>query len=83
VREHDPRLALDGGRDGLDAYRVILPDLPRLLAPAGVAVLELGQGQEAAVGALARTARLSARGPARRDLLGIPRALVIGMGDPK
>jgi release factor glutamine methyltransferase len=83
VREHDPRLALDGGRDGLDAYRVILPDLPRLLAPAGIAVLELGQGQEAAVGALARTARLSARGPARRDLLGIPRALVIGMGDPK
>jgi len=83
VREHDPRLALDGGRDGLDAYRVILPDLPRLLTPGGIAVLELGQGQEAAVGALARTARLAARGPARCDLLGIPRALVIGIGDPK
>jgi release factor glutamine methyltransferase len=83
VREHDPRLALDGGRDGLDAYRVILPDLPRLMTPGGVAVLELGQGQEVAVSMLARSARLAVRGPARRDLLGIPRALVIGREDPK
>jgi release factor glutamine methyltransferase len=83
VRDHDPRLALDGGSDGLDAYRAILPDLTRLLAPGGIAVLELGQGQEASVGALARAAGLFAHGPARRDLLGISRALVIGAQDPK
>ncbi|KMO27620.1 SAM-dependent methyltransferase, partial [Methylobacterium tarhaniae] len=35
VRDHDPRLALDGGADGLDAYRTILAQVPRLLAPGG------------------------------------------------
>lgn len=78
VRDFDPRLALDGGGDGLDAYRRILPDLPRLLAPKGSAVLELGRGQEPAVAALAEAAGLVVGGPARRDLAGIPRALVIG-----
>jgi release factor glutamine methyltransferase len=77
VRAHDPRLALDGGADGLDAYRTIISDLPRLLHAQGVAVLELGRGQEYAVANLAHDAGLSAAGPARPDLAGIPRALTL------
>jgi len=76
VRRHDPMLALDGGADGLDAYRAIALALPRLLVPGGVAVLELGIGQEADVSALLGAAGLSCDSPARRDLGGIPRALV-------
>jgi release factor glutamine methyltransferase len=53
VREHDPRLALDGGADGLDAYRTILGDSRRLLSPTGHLVLEIGYDQEAALRGLA------------------------------
>lgn len=78
VRDHDPRLALEAGTDGLDAYRLIIGDLPVHLGKYGKAVLELGQGQEAAVAALVQaTGNLEAVGPARKDLAGIPRALVI------
>jgi release factor glutamine methyltransferase len=78
VRDHDPRLALDGGMDGLDAYRAIVNQIEDRLAANGIAVLELGVGQEAAVSALVRASRtLMVDGPARRDLAGIARALVI------
>ncbi|OYW43288.1 MAG: protein-(glutamine-N5) methyltransferase, release factor-specific [Azorhizobium sp. 12-66-6] len=77
VRLFDPAPALDGGADGLNAYRAILAALPRLLAPQGIAVLELGIGQEADVAALARAQGLLAEAPARPDLGGIPRALVL------
>jgi release factor glutamine methyltransferase len=77
VRDHDPRLALDGGADGLDAYRAIVSDLARLLHAHGVAVLELGRGQESAVANLTRNAGLFVAGPARLDLAGIPRALTL------
>jgi release factor glutamine methyltransferase len=83
VREHDPLLALDGGMDGLAAYREIVANLPRLLAPGGVAVLELGDGQEPAVAALARSTHLVVNEPALCDLSGKPRALVIRVGDRK
>jgi release factor glutamine methyltransferase len=53
VAVHEPRAALDGGPDGMEAYARILADLPRLLAPEGVAVLELGQGQAAEVAKIA------------------------------
>lgn len=53
VRLHDPLRALDGGDDGLDAYRTILAALPHLLLPGGAAVLEIGAGQEADISALA------------------------------
>jgi release factor glutamine methyltransferase len=76
VRAHDPSLALDGGADGLGAYRVLIPDLARLLRANGVAILELGFGQESAVANLACDAGLIA-GPARLDLAGIPRALTL------
>lgn len=77
VARHEPRLALDGGADGLDAYRRILRSLPGLLAPGGRAVLEIGAGQGEAVEAIARRQGLAplARG---RDLGGIERAVVLG-----
>ena len=49
VREHDPRLALDGGPDGLDAYRVLAPEAMRVLKPLGVFVVEIGWDQADAV----------------------------------
>jgi release factor glutamine methyltransferase len=49
VRDFDPLPALDGGTDGLGAYRAIIPDAPRLLAPDGIFACEIGAGQDAAV----------------------------------
>ncbi len=77
VREHDPALALDGGADGLDAYRAIAADAKRLLAPFGTLVLELGAGQAEAVGNLLREADLEVLEPVP-DLAGIPRAIAAG-----
>jgi release factor glutamine methyltransferase len=74
VRSHDPRLALDGGPDGLDAYRVIIPALAGLIAPGGGAVLEIGAGQEGDVSDLALEAGFS-RISTRRDLGGHVRAI--------
>jgi release factor glutamine methyltransferase len=76
VARHEPRSALDGGADGLDAYRRLAADLPGLLAPAGAAVLELGAGQRAAVEALARARGLVPAG-CRADLGGVERALLL------
>ncbi|WP_447728985.1 peptide chain release factor N(5)-glutamine methyltransferase [Sphingomonas koreensis] len=74
VREHEPSGALFAGADGLDDYRRIVPDLPRLLAPGGIAVLEIGWTQGAAVSALVRAAGLT---PAiRQDLGGRDRAVI-------
>lgn len=75
VRLHDPEAALVAGEDGLSAYRAIANALPRLLVPGGVAVLELGAGQEPEVAGLVVARGLRLPGPARRDLGGIPRAL--------
>jgi release factor glutamine methyltransferase len=71
---HDPRLALDGGADGLDGYRAIARQAPSLLAPGGDLVVELGHGQETAVAELFSRSGLTPS-PARADLAGIPRAL--------
>ena len=54
VRDFEPALALDGGADGLDAYREILADLMRLLRPGGLFACEIGYDQGEAVSALAR-----------------------------
>jgi release factor glutamine methyltransferase len=75
VRDYDPRLALDGGPDGLAAYPAIAADAKRLLAPGGVLVVELGIGQEDAVSRLFTQAGLTVPAPARKDLGGIARAL--------
>lgn len=76
VRDHDPPLALDGGRDGLAGYRAIAADARRLLAPGGALILELGAGQAGAVCDLVSSAGLRVEGEPCRDLAGIPRALV-------
>jgi release factor glutamine methyltransferase len=75
VRDFDPKLALDGGADGLDAYRAIAASAPGLLRPGGSLILELGIGQEGAVRALAAAAGLRVK-TVRPDLAGIARALV-------
>ncbi len=77
VREHDPLLALDGGADGLDAYRKIIGALPANLAADGICVLELGIGQAPAVKKLAEETGLMGLG-LRRDLGGVERALALG-----
>ena len=76
VRAHDPRLALDGGADGLNAYRVIAPAALELLASGGVIVFEIGQGQERDVARQLTAAGLGPDVPAKPDLNGIPRAVI-------
>jgi release factor glutamine methyltransferase len=60
VRDHDPRLALDGGADGLAAYRTILARADRLLAEGGLLAFEVGHDQGDAVAALCAAAGFSA-----------------------
>lgn len=80
VRAFDPRLALDGGADGLDAYRSLTRIAARRLAPGGVALFELGVGQADEVAALCRAAGL-APAPPRPDLGGVARALIARRAD--
>ena len=75
VRDFDPRGALDGGSDGLTAYRAIAADAPRLLAPGGWLVVEVGIGQAEAVTALFAGIGLETSDPPRRDLAGVPRVV--------
>jgi len=75
VRDHDPRRALDGGADGLDAYRALIPQAARLLAPSGALVVESGQGQSRQIEGLMTAAGLTAESAPRADLAGIPRAV--------
>jgi release factor glutamine methyltransferase len=82
VARYEPRRALDGGTDGLDAYRSILAALPGLLAPGGAAVLELGIGQADAVASIAATQGL-ALGGLHNDLTGTPRAMTLRLGGAK
>jgi release factor glutamine methyltransferase len=60
VRDHEPRLALDGGPDGLDAYRILAPEILRVLKPGGRFAVEIGYDQKAAVEALFRDAGAAA-----------------------
>lgn len=73
VRDHEPAGALFAGPDGLDDYRVLVPQLPALLAPGGTACVEIGHRQAETVGAIAAAAGLAAT--LHRDLGGRPRVL--------
>lgn len=75
VREHEPYRALDGGADGLDAYRALMAALPGIVAPDGLAVLEVGAGQADAVRGMGERAGFGAT--ARADLGGVDRAVVL------
>lgn len=74
VRDHEPRLALDGGADGLDAYRALAPEILRVLSSGGLFALEVGLGQAPDVEALMRAAGADAVG-VREDLSGHPRVV--------
>ena len=75
VREHDPPAALDGGADGLDAYRVLIPQAAGLLVPGGALVVEAGAGQSGPIQGLMTAAGLAAAGAPKADLAGIQRAV--------
>lgn len=74
VAAHEPRLALDGGADGLAAYRIIASEAPRLVVPGGWAVVEAGEGQAPDIAALFGAAGLTPKAP-RQDLGGIARVV--------
>ncbi len=76
VRDYDPRAALDGGLDGLAAYRAIAADAPRLLAPGGWLAVEIGIGQAEAVAALFARHGLRVEDAPQRDLAGHPRVVM-------
>ncbi len=73
VRAHEPAGALFAGPDGLDDYRILIPQLPALMAPGGCALVEIGAGQAEAVTAIAASAGLAAS--LHHDLAGRPRVL--------
>ena len=75
VRDWEPAGALFAGPDGLADYRVLIPQLPPLLTPGGVAVLEIGATQDALVADIA--AQCGFTSELHRDLAGRPRALVL------
>lgn len=73
VHDFEPHQALYSGADGLDDYRTLIPQIPALLALGGIALFEIGKGQEKAVSNLAASAGLSCT--QHKDLAGIVRAL--------
>src|SRR5437868_4962487 len=75
VREFEPDEALFAGREGLDAYRALAPQLPRILDQGGLAAIEIGSGQADAVTALLDRDGLRAR--VALDLAGRDRALLL------
>ena len=74
VARHEPRLALDGGADGLAAYRAIASGAPRLVVRGGWAVIEGGAGQATDIAALFRAAGFAPQA-ARKDLGGVDRVV--------
>lgn len=75
VRDYEPTAALFAGSEGLDAYRVILPQLGKLVSPGGLAILEIGASQGESVADIARESGFETT--LRRDLAGRPRALCL------
>jgi len=80
VSRWEPRLALDGGIDGLQFLRRLLTDLPRKLNAGGIALLEIGESQSDLAAALARQSLPGWGIQVQKDLAGRPRVLRIGQG---
>ena len=74
VREHDPMRALDGGKDGLDPYRFLIPQLRAFLKPNGFVIFELGSGQADDVAKLCANAGMTSI-TKHKDLNGIERCV--------
>jgi release factor glutamine methyltransferase len=81
VRRYDPRLALDGGEDGLGAYRVVALQLTRLAVPGGLVVAEIGFGQTNQVKAILGNCGMCVEA-VERDLAGIERCVVARSAPP-
>lgn len=79
VRAHEPAGALFAGPEGLDAYRILLPQLTGLLASGGIALVELGAAQAGAVSAIAHESGMDSR--LHLDLGGRPRVLELWIAD--
>jgi release factor glutamine methyltransferase len=77
VASYEPRLALDGGADGLEAYRAIAAESPKMVTPGGFVVVESGEGQAFGISALFASAGLRTL-PPWRDLGGIERVVAAG-----
>lgn len=75
VRDHDPPGALDGGADGLDAYRALIPQAASLLVAGGTLIVEAGCGQSGPISELMAASGLTSERPPKADLAGIPRAV--------
>ena len=75
VAEHEPHEALFAGGDGLDAIRILAPQLPKLLAAGGLAAVEIGHDQADSAAALLAAGGLTAT--LARDLAGRPRAILL------
>jgi len=80
VKNHDPILSLDGGSDGLDAYKVIFSKLKHYLSDDGIALLEIGYDQENDVMRLSEESGFALR-TVHVDLAGNPRVVDISRGD--
>lgn len=75
VRDHEPRLALYGGVDGLDVYRRLVPGAVLLLRPGGMLAVEVGAGQATAVAGIMTAAGAFGTPATRDDLAGVPRVV--------
>ncbi|MBI3701212.1 MAG: peptide chain release factor N(5)-glutamine methyltransferase [Afipia sp.] len=75
VRDYDPRLALDGGNDGLDAYRIIAPQAQQLLRTEGALIVEIGHDQATGVSEIFAAAKLTVQGAPQLDLSGTQRVI--------
>ncbi len=75
VRDHEPASALFAGAEGLDDYRILLPQIRPLLTNTGIAIFEIGAAQQGAVGEIARNQGFSPR--FCKDLAKRPRAMIV------
>ena len=76
IKEFEPKLALDGGNDGLDVYRRLLQEAPHMLAPGGMLCIELYEGHLDRAAELARQAGVWRDISIKEDLTHRPRILV-------
>jgi len=76
VREYEPHLALDGGEDGLDCYRVLAKQIPSRMVEGAIALMEVGAGQAQDVAEIMKRSGLAVIDIAR-DLAGIERVVVL------